>query len=71
MFRDRFWLSLLLTLPVLIWSEMVQEWLGYRAPSFPLPDRIPAVLGTVVFVYGGILFLEGVGCGSSAIDSPG
>ncbi len=59
MFRDRFWLSLLLTLPVLIWSEMVQEWLGYRAPSFPLSDRIPAVLGTVVFVYGGMPFLRG------------
>ena len=59
MFRDRFWLSLLLTLPVLIWSEMVQEWLGYSAPSFPLSDRIPAVLGTIVFVYGGMPFLRG------------
>ena len=47
MFRDRFWLSLLLTIPVLVWSEMVQEWLGYTAPSFPLSIRIPAFLGTV------------------------
>ena len=30
MFRDRFWLSLLLTIPVLVWSEMVQEWLRDR-----------------------------------------
>jgi Cu2+-exporting ATPase len=59
MFRDRFWLSVLLTVPVLIWSEMVQEWLGYTAPSFPLSDRIPAILGTVVFVYGGLPFLRG------------
>jgi P-type Cu2+ transporter len=59
MFRDRFWLSLLLTLPVLIWSEMVQDWFGYRAPSFPFSGRIPAVLGTVVFVYGGMPFLRG------------
>ncbi len=58
MFRDRFWLSLLLTLPVLIWSEMVQEWLGYTAPSFPLSERIPAVLGTIVFAYGGKPFLR-------------
>jgi len=59
MFRDRFWLSLLLTIPVLVWSEMVQEWLGYTAPSFPLSIRIPAILGTVIFVYGGMPFLKG------------
>jgi P-type Cu2+ transporter len=59
MFRDRFWLSLLLTVPVLIWSEMVQEWLGYSAPSFALSDRIPALFGTIVFVYGGLPFLKG------------
>ena len=59
MFRDRFWLSLLLTIPVLVWSEMVQEWLGYTAPSFPLSVRIPAILGTVIFVYGGMPFLKG------------
>jgi Cu2+-exporting ATPase len=59
MFRDRFWLSLLLTVPVLVWSEMVQEWLGYTAPSFPLSVRIPAILGTVIFVYGGMPFLKG------------
>jgi len=59
MFRDRFWLSLLLTIPVLVWSEMMQEWLGYSAPSFPLSVRIPAILGTVIFVYGGMPFLKG------------
>jgi Cu2+-exporting ATPase len=59
MFRDRFWLSVLLTIPILVWSEMVQEWLGYTAPSFPLSDRIPAILGTVVFIYEGLPFLKG------------
>ena len=59
MFRDRFWLSVALTIPVLIWSEMIQDWLGYTAPSFALSDRIPAILGTVVFVYGGLPFLKG------------
>ena len=59
MFRDRFWLSVLLTIPVLVWSEMVQEWLGFTAPTFPLSARIPAILGTVVFVYGGMPFLRG------------
>ena len=59
MFRDRFWLSVLLTIPVLVWSEMVQDWLGFSAPTFPLSERIPAILGTIVFVYGGMPFLRG------------
>jgi Cu2+-exporting ATPase len=59
MFRDRFWLSVLLTIPVLVWSEMVQEWLGYTAPTFPLSDLVPAILGAIVFVYGGMPFLRG------------
>jgi P-type Cu2+ transporter len=59
MFRDRFWLSVLLTIPVLVWSGMVQEWLGYTAPTFTLSDRIPAILGVIVFVYGGMPFLKG------------
>ena len=59
MIRDRFWLSVVLTIPVLVWSEMIQEWLGYTPPSFPLSERIPAILGTVVFVYGGLPFLKG------------
>jgi Cu2+-exporting ATPase len=59
MFRDRFWLSLVFTIPVLLWSEMVQDWLGFTAPTFPLSERIPAILGTIVFVYGGMPFLRG------------
>jgi Cu2+-exporting ATPase len=59
MFRDRFWLSLLLTVPVVVWSPDVQEWLGYTAPVFPGSQLIPAVLGTVVLVYGGSVFLRG------------
>ncbi|OGO54476.1 MAG: copper-translocating P-type ATPase [Chloroflexi bacterium RBG_16_72_14] len=59
MFRDRFWLSLLLTLPVLAWSHDLEEWLGYRAPVFPGSDWVPAALGTVVFAYGGLVFVRG------------
>ena len=59
MFRDRFWLSVLLTVPILIWSGMVQDWLGFTAPSFPLAERIPAIFGLIVFVYGGAPFLKG------------
>jgi Cu2+-exporting ATPase len=59
MFRDRFWLSTILTLPVLVWSEMIQEWLGFTAPTFAGSDLIPAALGTVLFFYGGKPFLVG------------
>ena len=59
MFRDRFWLSLALTTPVVFYSPMVQEWFGYTAPSFPGSDWIAPVLGTVIFVYGGTPFLKG------------
>jgi Cu2+-exporting ATPase len=59
MFRDRFWLSLILTIPVVFWSTDLQEWLGYTAPVFPGSDWIPPVLGTIVFVYGGLVFIRG------------
>ena len=41
MFRDKFWLSLALTIPVIVWSRDPQDWLGYTAPSFPGSDLIP------------------------------
>jgi P-type Cu2+ transporter len=58
-FRDRFWVSLVLTIPVVVYSEMVQEWLGFTPPQFPGSDWVAPVLGTVVFLYGGQPFLEG------------
>jgi Cu2+-exporting ATPase len=70
MFRDRFWLSLLLTLPTVIWSRDLQEWLGYDAPAFPGSQWIAPVLGTVVFVYGGLVFLRGA-AGELADRQPG
>jgi len=59
MFRDKFWLSFALTIPVVIWSSDVQGWFGYTAPSFPGSKLIPAVLGTLVFIYGGLVFIRG------------
>ena len=58
MFRDRFWLSLALTVPVVLWSRDPQAWLGYRAPDLPGSAVIPPILGTVVFVYGGLVFIR-------------
>jgi P-type Cu2+ transporter len=59
MFRDRFWISLLLTLPTLVWGHMLQSALRYTAPSFPGAGWIPALFGTAVFVYGGRPFIQG------------
>ena len=59
MFRDKFWLSFALTIPVVVWSSDVQRWFGYTAPSFPGSKLVPAVLGTLVFIYGGLVFIRG------------
>jgi P-type Cu2+ transporter len=59
MFRSKFWLSLILTIPVVFWSEHIQMLVGYRAPAFPGSDWIGPVLGTVIFFYGGWVFIQG------------
>lgn len=59
MFRVKFWLSLILTLPVVYWSEHIEGLLGYQAPVFPGSIWIPPLLGTAVFLYGGWVFIQG------------
>lgn len=58
MFRGRFWGSLLLSIPVLLFSSMIQEWLGFRIASFPGSPWIPFIFALVVFAYGGVPFLQ-------------
>jgi P-type Cu2+ transporter len=69
-FRDRFWLSLALTVPVVAYSEMVQEWLGFTPPQFPGSEWVAPVLGTTVFLYGGWPFLQG-GLAEARARQPG
>src|SRR4030095_12233085 len=59
MFRDRFWITLLLSIPTLVWSGMVQHMVGFSAPTFPGSLYIPALFGTAVYLYGGSVFVEG------------
>ena len=59
MFRDRFFVSLLLTLPILYFSEHFQDWFGYRAAQFPGSAWVNPVLGTLLYFYGGLVFLKG------------
>lgn len=58
MFRVRFWWSLLLSIPVLLYSEMIQMWLGFMPPMFPFAEWIPFVFSVIIFAYGGIPFLQ-------------
>ncbi len=58
-FRRKFWLSLVLTVPPLVWGHMLQDALGYTPPQFSGSHYIPGLFGTAVFVYGGWVFLQG------------
>ena len=59
MFRNKFWLTLLLAIPTVIWSEMIQQWFGYTAPRFVGSAYLAALFGMVVYFYGGWPFLHG------------
>ena len=59
MFRDKFWLSLALTIPTPIWGHMLPGALGYTPPPVPGHRWIAPVFGTAVFLYGGLVFLQG------------
>jgi len=59
MFRRKFWVSLVLTLPTVVWGHMLQRALGYTAPHFPGSMWIPVVFGTAVFAFGGWVFIQG------------
>ena len=59
MFRDRFWITLLLSIPTLVWSGMVQHMVGFSAPAFPGSPYVPALFGTAVYLYGGSVFVKG------------
>lgn len=58
LFKDKFWLSLILTIPVMMYSEMIQHWLNFTPPDFPGSQYVPFVLSTVIFFYGGLVFIK-------------
>jgi P-type Cu2+ transporter len=70
MFRRRFWVSVALSLPVLVWSDTIQEWFGYTAPQFPGSALIVPVIASAVFLYGGLPFLQ-MAAGELRSRSPG
>jgi Cu2+-exporting ATPase len=58
-FRRKFWLSLVLTIPTLVFSTGLQDILGLSGPRFPGSQFIPAAFGIAIFLYGGLVFLRG------------
>lgn len=70
MFRDKFWLSLALTIPVLMYSEMIQHWLRFTPPEFVGSEFVPFILSTIIFLYGGLVFIKGA-IGELKVRRPG
>lgn len=57
MFAQRFWVSLILTIPVILYSELPKKFLGFMFPAFSGSQYLSLILGTIVFFYGGLVFL--------------
>ena len=58
MFRDKFWLSFALTIPVLLYTDMIQHWFRFTVPYFTGAQYVPLILATVIFFYGGMVFIK-------------
>jgi len=59
MFFRKFWVSLALTVPVVLYADVVEKIFGWSAPDFSGSAYLPLVLGSIVFFYGGWVFLAG------------
>ena len=58
LFRRRFWVSLLLSIPVLLYTPMLQMWFGFRLPEFAGSQWIAPIFSIIVFLYGGVPFIQ-------------
>lgn len=58
-FARKFWVSLMLTIPVLLYSELPERFFGWTAPEFVGSEYLSLVLGSIIFFYGGLIFLQG------------
>ena len=59
MFLKKFWVSLILTIPVVIYADIFRKIFGWSAPDFQGSDFLPLILGSIVFFYGGGVFFFG------------
>ena len=60
MFKRKFWISLVLTIPILLLSETIQTWLGLTSLMVPYQQEVLLILSAVIYVYGGLPFLQGM-----------
>ena len=58
MFRRRFWISLLLSIPVLLYTPMLQMWFGFAMPGFIGSQWVASLFAVIVFIYGGVPFIQ-------------
>lgn len=57
-FKNKFWISLILSIPVILLSPMAQHILGYQL-TFPGSQYVVLVIASFIFFYGGWPFLRG------------
>ncbi len=58
-FLKKFWIVLVLTVPIILYSDLPEVFFAWRAPAFSGSPYLQLVLGSVVFFYGGLVFLKG------------
>jgi len=56
-FKTKFWVSLALSIPVVLYSDIAQKLLNWRAPVFPGSQYLQLALASVIFFYGGWIFI--------------
>lgn len=56
-FKVRFWVSLILSVPIVLYSGVVRDFFSYQPLTFPGSDYLPLVLASVIFFYGGWIFI--------------
>ena len=60
MFKRKFWVSLVLTVPILLLSKTIQTWFGLTWITIPFQKEVLLVLSAIIYVYGGLPFLQGL-----------
>ncbi len=58
-FFRKFWISLILTIPVVLYADVVKKIFKWSPPDFPGSEYLPLIFGSIVFFYGGLVFLAG------------
>lgn len=58
-FRKRFFVSILITGPILLMSPTIQQWFNFTVPQFPGYNYILFGLATIIAIYGGWPFYKG------------